>query len=234
MAVLTEAQIKQEYFDKIGGFPSSKIIRELSEYNGGEQLCVACTQLDFDRNKVLYTERDKKRILNEWLDFLHTNTKVLKALHFNSRVSQALFDMACCQENLEELRFKWGVYSELSALQKLNKLKFLYIGQGSSVQDITVLGQLKSLVVLHVEAFKKVDDYSPLITLDNLEQLVITGPILETTPIRDLEFLREMKNLRSFSLSNVTIKRKYSPNELDDLRIAVPHVHDINNCVFDR
>ncbi|MCL2678876.1 MAG: leucine-rich repeat domain-containing protein [Dehalococcoidia bacterium] len=240
MAVLNETQIQNKYFGEIGGFPSSKIIHELNEYNGEEQACIACTQLNGEEVKIIfsdvksYTERDKKRILNEWLAFLRANTKALKALHFNSRVSQALFDAACCQENLEELRFKWGVYSELSALQKLNKLKFLYVGQGSSVQEIAVLGQLKNLVVLHVEAFKKIDDYSPLITLNNLEQLVITGPILGTTPIRDLEFLREMKNLRSISLSNVTIKRKYTPNELDNLRVAVPQLHDVNNCIFGR
>ena len=240
MAVLNETQIKQKYFDEVGGFPSSEIIHELNEYCGEEQVCVACTQLNGEEVKTLfanvkgYSERDKKRILNEWLDFLRTNTTTLKALHFNSRVSQALFDAACCQENLEELRFKWGVYSELSALAKLSKLKYLYIGQGSNVKDIAILGKLKGLVVLHVEAFKKIDDYSPLTTLDSLEQLVITGPILGVTPIRDLEFLREMQNLRSISLANVNIIKKYKPQELDDLRAAVPHLHDINNCVFGR
>ena len=240
MAILNETQIKQEYFDKIGGFSSSKVIHELNEYDGEAQVCVACTQLNGVEVEMMfpgvkcYSERDKKRILKEWIGFLSTNTKALKALHFISRVSQAMFDAACCQENLEELRFKWGVYSDLSALQKLSKLRFLYIGQGSSVRDITILGQLNDLVVLHVEAFKRIDDYSPLITLDDLEQLVITGPILGATPIRDLEFLREMQNLRSVSISNVTVKRKYTPDELDDLRAAVPYLHDINGCIFGR
>jgi len=229
MTVLSEVQLGKKYFKEIGGFPPSKIIHELNEYNGENQVCVACTQLNGEEVKVLfpdlksYSERDKKRILKEWIDFLTTNTKALKALHFNSRVSQALFDAACYQENLEELRFKWGVYSDLSALEKLSNLKFLYIGQGSSVQDIAVLGELKSLIVLHVEAFKKIEDYSTLTTLENLEQLVITGPILGVTPLKDLEFLREMPNLRSILISNVTIKKKYTPEELVNLRAAVPN-----------
>jgi len=238
MAILRDEQITKKYFGEIGGFPSSGIVHELSEYDGRTHVCIACTQLNGEEVNMLfpgmktYNERDKKRILREWIKFLSTNTKTLKALHFNSRVSQALFDAACCQEDLEELRFKWGVYSDLSALENLRKLQYLYIGQGSSVQNIEILGYLKKLVVLHLEALKKIDDYSPLIALDNLEQLVISGPILGFTPIKDLEFLRNMPNLRSISLSNVNIIKKYTSEELAELRTAVPNLHDINNCIF--
>lgn len=68
MAVLSEAQIKRKYFNEVGGFPSSKIIHELREYNGEEQICIACTQLNGKEVKLLfsdaisYSERDKKRI----------------------------------------------------------------------------------------------------------------------------------------------------------------------------
>jgi len=238
MVVLDESQVHKEYFNKVGGFPSSKTIHELSEYNEEERICIACTQLNGEEAKaffpdiVSYSERDKKRILKEWIDFLTTNTEALKALHFNSRVSQALFDAACCQVNLEELRFKWGVYSDLSALEYLRRLRFLYIGQGSQIQDISSLGKLDNLVVLHIEAFKKIEDYSTLSALENLEQLVISGPILGKTPIKDLEFLREMPNLRSISLINVSIKKKYSHSELAKLQKSTPVLYDINNCIF--
>ncbi len=78
----------------------------------------------------------KKRVLSEWIDFLRTNTKAFTALHFNSLVPQALFNAACCQEKLEELRFKWGSYSDLSSLEVLEKIKFLYLGSGTKVQDV--------------------------------------------------------------------------------------------------
>jgi len=238
MAVLTEMQMKKEYFDKVGGFTMSKIIHELNEYNGDEQVCIACTQLNGKEitmlfsDKKSYSDGDKKRILKEWINFLRTDTEKLKKLHFNSSVSQILFDAACFQQNLEELRFKWGVYSNLSALENLRKLKYLYIGQGSHVQDITILGKLNKLVVLHVEAFKKIEDYSPLSALDNLEQLVITGPMLGRTPIKDLEFLRDMPNLRSISISNVAIRKNYNYQEISNLRMSMPNLHDINGCIF--
>ena len=235
MPILTESQIKEVYFRQIGGFPPlnqtqdrTNFAREVKDYNGQKKLCIACTQLDSEA----YSEREKKRVLLEWIDFLSINTKVFRALHFNSRVPQALLDAACCQENLEELRFKWGGYSDLTALEKLKKLKFLYVGQGSSVKDITPISRMKSLVVLYVESFKKIEDYSPLSSLDNLEQLVISGPILGTTPIKDLEFLREMQELRSLGLGNLKFRKKYTSAEIADLRAALPNLHDINNCAF--
>ena len=222
MSVLTRKQLKDGYFDIIGGFPASDMRREkrnyaqqVKDYNGQDKLCISCTQLDHLGLSV----REKKYILSEWIEFLQTNTKKFKALHFNSSVPQALFDAACCQEDLEELRFKWGTYTDLSALKNLKKLKFLYIGSGASVNDISILGNLKSLIVLNIENFKRIEDYSPLMTLNQLEQLVISGPILGTTPVKDLEFLREMKSLASVWLPNTKIKRQYTSDELKSLCI---------------
>lgn len=226
MTLLNEKQIKEMYFQDIGGFPPNKHVKEVKDYKGEEYCCIACTQLDH-----LYSERDAKRILNEWIDFLRTNTKTFKALHFNTRVSQKLFDAACCQENLEELRFKWGAYTDLSALENLKQLKYLYIGSGAGVRDITSLGKLENLIVLHVENFKRIEDYSVFINLRKLEQLIISGPILGRTPIKDLEFLREMKNLVSVGLPNTTIKKKYTLEELEDLRRCLFKVHLIYDCI---
>ena len=203
MTVLSEEQIKAPYFNTIGGFPPAKILKELKDYNGEEQICVACTQLDSHKDYSTYSQRERKSILDEWIEFLRTNTGALKALHFNSRVPQALFDAACQQENLEELRFKWGAYLDLSALEYLDKLQFLYLGPGAGIQDITALEKLENLVVLHMVGFKKMEDYSQLASLDKLEQLVIAGATLQYTPMKDLEFLREMPNLRSVALGGI-------------------------------
>jgi len=231
MAILSNEQITKTYFDMIGGFPSAKILKELKEYNNEKQVCVACTQLDSHHEYFGRSKKELKHILKEWVDFLSSNTTKIEALHFNSRVTQELFNASCCQENLKELRFKWGAYSDLSNLEKLCKLKFLYVGQGSSIQDITTLGEMKSLAVLHIEAFKKIEDFSPLTALKNLEQLVIIGPMLGRTPMRDLEFLREMPNLRSVLIGNVLLEKKYTSEELLELRASLPNLHVIGNCL---
>jgi len=58
--------------------------------------------------------------------------------------------------------------------------------------------------------------------LDKLEQLIIAGPILGRTPIKDLEFLREMPNLLSIWFPDTTIRRKYTTEEFLNLRKALP------------
>ena len=234
MPILTEKQKNKGYFNDIGGFPPLNLnddkinfAREIKDYKGQEKLCVACTQLD-----SYYSDREKKRVLAEWIEFLRTNTKMFKALHFNSRVPQSLFDAACCQENLEELRFKWGAYSDLSALENLQKLNYLYIGSGASVKDISTLGKLKTLIVLYVENFKRIEDYSPLTSLENLEQLIISGSILGNTPIKDLEFLLQMPKLLSLWIPNTTIRKKYSKDELAALRRALSNLTFVYNSNF--
>jgi len=218
-------QTTKPYFGAIGGFSDTEIIRELIEHNGEDYACIACTQLHLDRNEKPYAERDKKRILKEWLDFLTTDTKIFTKLHFNSRVSQALLDAACHQENLVELRVKWGAYTNLSALTNLKNMEFLYIGSGASVQSIEPITKLQNLRALYLEGLKKISDYSPLVALENLEQLVILASILQRTPIDDFEFLRQMPNLRSVFIGDVTPARKYTKQALIQLRDALPHLH---------
>ncbi|MGF7143853.1 hypothetical protein HNQ56_002283 [Anaerotaenia torta] len=89
MPILTKQQMEGGYFYPIGGFPllnvtedRSDYAREVKEYRGQDKLCICCTQLDH----YGYSEREKKRVLSEWIDFLRTNTKAFTALHFNSLV----------------------------------------------------------------------------------------------------------------------------------------------------
>ena len=228
MPVLKKQFIEQSYFEETNDY--SHIITELSEYNGEERINIGCTQLNGEADKMIfsdiktYSEQAKKRILAEWLDFLQTNTPALKAIHFRSHVPQRLFNAACCQENLEELYFKWGNYTDLSALANLKKLKYLYIGSGSSIQDISTLGRIKTLIVLQVVNFKRIEDYSPLTALDNLEQLVISGPTLGKTPLKDVDFLVDMKSLVSFWRPNTILRKKYNSHEQEALLRALPNL----------
>jgi hypothetical protein len=228
MGVLAKSQIQAPYFRPIGGFPGAPILKEVKQYHGERRLCVSCTQLDSQR----YDARAKKRIPAEWIDWLRKNTTALTALHFNSRVPQELFDAACCQEDLEELRCKWGSYTDLSSLQNLKKLNYLYIGSGAGVSDLAPLAACRSLIVLHIENFKRIEDYSPLAGLEKLEQLVISGPNLGKTPVRDLEFLRDMKSLVSFWCPNTAIRKKYTAAQLENLRYSLPRLHTVNGCVW--
>jgi len=255
---LTDEQVKTGYFSIFPGFPGididdistyDNLVREVDEYEGQERICISCTQLPDSRYPAAlvrngdpkiygkpggYSPKEQKQILKEWIDFLQANPKIFKGLHFSSHVPQRLFDAACCQEDLEELRFKWGNYKDLSALENLHSLKFLLVGSGAGVQDITPICSMKSLVVLSVENFKRVEDYSPLTALENLEQLAIHANILGRIVIKDLEFLHKMPNLRSFSTGATSFRKKYTESELKDLFASLPKLEysSVNGKAF--
>ena len=96
----------------------------------------------------------------------------------------------------------------------MTKLEYLHLGSGVSVSNIEAISKLKNLVALSVENFQKINDYSPLIGLKNLESLSIEGDGLgpQYIHVNSLDFLTEMKQLRFFSFLTVRLKSKdYTP-----------------------
>ncbi len=240
MTVLSEEYIRKTYFEIVGGFPSLPIIQEVQEYDGGPKACIACTQLPgkeleqfYAGSRKCYTKKEQKAVLKEWVDFLSSKTDILEAIHFNSYVPQELFDAACCQENLTELRVKWGGIKDLSGLKKLRKLRYLCLGSCRGLADLSPIAELKDLVVMDFAGKQSFTDYSALAGLKNLEQLIIDGPFAGGyTVVDDLEFLRQMPQLRSLGLGAVSLKRKYSKEELRDILDSMPDVHEMGSRIF--
>jgi len=230
---LTKRQILDGYYAEPYSFihVASRVkspydVELVSDYQGQDKLWFYLETYNF-------SQKEKKHKINEWVEFFQTNTKTIKLLYFRSGVPQVLFDAACCQENLEELHFKYGSYKDLSALKKLadSKLKHLYIGSGSRVEDISPLTEMKNLVSLYVENFKRIEDYSILTKLQSLQQLVISGPNMGLTPIKDLDFLRDMPNLLSFFNPSTTIKKKYTKEEKEKLLAELTHLTFIGDYI---
>lgn len=209
MGLLTADQLHSGYFRDIGGFPDLPVITTVSEYDGSGRACIACTQL-----AGRFTDREARRILREWITFLTGHPVEFNALHFNTRVPQSLFDAACAQRNLSELRCKWGSYADLSGLRNLSRLEYLYLGSGASVQSLFPIPELEGLRVLYLENFRKVSDYSPLAQLSNLEQLVISGSVLCNIAIENLDFVCRMPNLHSIWLPNAVLCHPPAEREL--------------------
>ncbi|MCC9062798.1 hypothetical protein [Flavobacterium piscisymbiosum] len=89
----------KEEVDKI------RCITEVSEYKGETNLRICCTQLDSFTPKF-QSVKEKKRVLNEWCDFLKNSPHSFTELTFVSRMPQELFDAVCCQKNLKNLKIK--------------------------------------------------------------------------------------------------------------------------------
>ena len=186
-----------------------RVVVELSEYDGAKELIIQCTQLNEN-----YKRKDKKRILNEWIDFLKGNPESFSNLEFCTRMPQELFDAVCYQKNLIELRVKWGAYCDLSAIEKMRRLSLLYIGSGAGVESVEPISRLNSLTGLYVENFQKIRDYASFAALKNLESLTICGNGLGPTYIKveSIDFLRKMTQLRFFNFLTVRLQNgDYSP-----------------------
>jgi len=147
MSILSEKQIKYgfNYYHKDD--PQPKVVVEVSEYTGESVCTINCTQLGDAFTPQYKTAKEKKRVLREWCDFLSSNTTAFTELSFSTRMPQELFEAVCSQQNLIKLNIKWGVYSDLSKITDLKKLKYLHIGSGASVQSIEPVTQLKNLVL---------------------------------------------------------------------------------------
>lgn len=85
-----------------------KSVIEVSEYKGEDKLTINCTQLGDSFTPQFRPVKEKKRILNEWCDFLKNNPTAFTELSFGTRMPQELFNAVCYQVNLKKLSIKWG------------------------------------------------------------------------------------------------------------------------------
>ncbi len=214
MGVLSDKQLQKGYFHDIGGFEGKAFVHTVAEYDGSEDCCICCTQ------QPQWSDSETKRHVKEWICFLQEHPTAFRALHFNTHVPQALFDAVCCQTRLEELRIKWGRYTDLTKLANLDALRYLYLGSCPGVQDITPITTLQDLIVLYIENFKRVTDYSSLRSLQKLEQLTISGPILNTIHIQDVDFILSMPQLSSVWFPNTRFIKRYTDAERETLRAS--------------
>lgn len=124
--------------------------------------------------------------------------------------SPSLRDLDCVQ----------CAFQNLEGIERAEKLESVSLWYNRSLRDISALRTCRnSLRVLSIGACGKIQDFSVLNQLDNLEYLELMG----SNDLPDLHFLSRMKKLRVFS---------FSMNVLDgDLSacLAIPYVNSERN-----
>lgn len=90
----------------------------------------------------------------------------------------------------------------LEGIQKSQKMLCLYLYYNRSLQDISALKKVKrTLRALRIENCPKINDFSVLGELENLELLELSG----SNELPSLSFLKKMKNLKTF-IFNMNVK----------------------------
>lgn len=179
-----------------------KPITYINEYNGEEDLILSITQLD-------KTAKEQSKIVDQWCDYL-TNEKIpVKRIWTYTRISQRIFDAICKQSQIEGLWIKWGVYPDIKNICKLEKLKYLHLGGGASIDDISMIQNLDNLNSIETSHLYKISDYSFLSKMSSILDLLIEGDPLASMKkvnIKTLSFLEEMPQLIRLSLCMTKIE----------------------------
>ena len=118
----------------------------------------------------------------------------LKTIRLNDYDYDTLDEIAML-ENVDTLEFNTSKIKSLDGCNGLKKLQCLYLCYNRSLFDISALESVKhSLKVLRIENCGKIEDFSVLEKLENLESLVLIG----SNVISNLSFLTKMKKLKTF------------------------------------
>jgi len=181
--------------------PSGTCLVERSEYRRQKYAWIACTQLG-----PPYKPADQKRIVREWCEFFDGDSP-LRELALRSRVAPQLFEAVCCHQQLTRLHVKWGPVKDLTPLRKLQQLEGLSLGT-TSVEDISPVADLPALTMLQLVNLKHVRDLGPLAAAARLQFLEVEGywqgP--QKTHLLNLEFARELHDLRALSIGYVIVE----------------------------
>jgi len=165
------------------------------EFDGGDRLNVVCTQTDL-------SAREQSALVREWTEILPT-LKGIKFLWFSSRVSQDLFDAACCVPGLEGLYIKWSGIRDLSSIRQSSELTYFHLGQSALVNSIIPIAKRVDLLWLDLELLSHVRDLEPLAELRSLEGLSLEGSMSTAWHVKSLDPLGVLTKLRYLSIANL-------------------------------
>ncbi len=179
---------------RFGGDESTKTIAYVSEYDGSEKLNLACTQLDLPAKR-------KKEVIQEWCAFL-PSLKNLKQLCFFSKVNQDLFEAACHIENLDALFIKWSDIENFEKMERLTKLRRLYISNSTHFENLSFIKSIKSIEWLELHELKNLKELDGIEFAENLKGFIVSGGTFGKQKLKDFEPLSSLNDLVYLGLSN--------------------------------
>lgn len=96
----------------------------------------------------------------------------------------------------------------LEGIQQSDRMQCLYLDYNRSLQDISALSSVKkTLRALRIENCPKIQDFSVLEDLENLEALILLGK----NELPNISFIKKLKNLKTFVFSMPVIDGDLSP-----------------------
>ena len=146
--------------------------------------------------------------------------ETLKSLSIGSWKKKDLKDLFV-SKRLDTLRMiQCGMYS-LDGIEQSEKMQCVYLHYNRSLRDISALANVKNtLKALRIENCPKIEDFSVLEKLENLELLELTGK--NTLP--SLQFLKKLDNLKTLVFDVNVLDGNLTPC------LDLSYVHSKKNC----
>lgn len=185
-----------------------RTIERPSEYKNDEAVCVEATQND------ALTATQKKKLVQEWVDFFEAGPTPLKRLDFTTRTPRRLFESLQHQTQLEDLRLKWGDYSDLSPILSMPNLHTLKFQSAPAVKTLEPLTGNATIHTLQINGLRDAHDMNPIGTMTSLQTLHLGGDgnSLRIAHIDSLEFIHNLPQLEELMLQGLIVDSKdYSP-----------------------
>lgn len=130
----------------------------------------------------------------------------LKSLMIANYKSEDISDIT--NKNMDLLNLVQCNIKSLNGIEKTENMKCLYLHYLRSLQDITAIRHVrKSLTALVIDKCPKINDFSVIEELDNLEYLELCGH----NSLQSLDFLYKLKNLKTFIFDVNIIDGDLSP-----------------------
>lgn len=109
---------------------------------------------------------------------------------------------------LDTIKLTFSKLHSLQGCEAFSKLQCLYLYRNRALTDITALRGVKNtLKALRIENCPKIQDFSVLGELENLELLELSG----SNTLPNLNFLKSMKNLKTFVFNMNVLDGDLSP-----------------------
>ena len=189
-------------FTPLYEMPEIKLLDCQNRYGSREQYIseIDCSRI---RGLISLSVDANKKALN------YNKVETLKSLTAGGfkGENRDLTDLFCSKE-LDTLQLiQCGMYS-LNGIETSRKMQCLYLHYNRSLTDISALSRVKkTLKALRIENCPKIQDFSVLGELENLELLELTG----SNVLPSLDFLKRMKNLKTFVFSVNVLDGDLSP-----------------------
>lgn len=193
--------------------PQIKYLSVRTQYGGSSEK--KSTIIDYSRiNGILEIWADGVGHLN------YENAHYLESIIIKNDKLKCNLEQISCNFRLKKIHLMKTKVKSLEGIERFSELQSLSVKYCNLLTDISKLKDVsESLRVLSIQNCPKITDFSSMQTLKKLEHLELLGK----NQLPNLDFLNEMRNLKTFVFSMNVASFDLTPC------LQIPYVYSVNN-----